>query len=75
MTPPHATVPVLDVQFRVDDADLHFFSVVSTIGTPIDVTTQELRIEQFFPSDDATRAAWPAVRGRHCACVTCGSFA
>ena len=31
-------------------------------GTPIDVTTQELRIEQFFPSDDATRAVWPDVR-------------
>jgi transcriptional regulator with XRE-family HTH domain len=57
-----ATVPVLDVEFRIDDANLHFFSVVSTIGTPIDVTTQELRIEQFFPSDDATRAVWPAVR-------------
>jgi hypothetical protein len=32
--------------------------VVSTIGTPLDVTAQELRVEAFFPSDDATRAAW-----------------
>jgi hypothetical protein len=34
-----------------------FFSVVSTIGTPIDVTTQELRLEA-FPSDEKTRLAW-----------------
>jgi hypothetical protein len=34
------------------------FSVVSTLGTPIDVTSQELRLESFFPSDDATRDAW-----------------
>jgi hypothetical protein len=26
--------------------------VVSTIGTPIDVTAQELRVEVFFPADD-----------------------
>jgi transcriptional regulator with XRE-family HTH domain len=45
------TVPVLDVRFRFDGEDLSFFSVVSTIGTPIDVTAQELRLEAFFPSD------------------------
>ena len=28
---------------------LRFFSVVSTIGAPIDVTAQELRVEAFFP--------------------------
>lgn len=52
------TVPVVDVRFAVDDVTLDLFSVVSTIGTPIDVTAQELRVEAFFPADDATRAAW-----------------
>jgi hypothetical protein len=27
------------------------------LGTPHDVTVQELRIESFFPGDDATAAA------------------
>lgn len=52
------TVPVLDVQCSFQSRQLNFFSVVSTIGTPLDVTAQELRLEAFFPVDDATRAAW-----------------
>jgi transcriptional regulator with XRE-family HTH domain len=55
--------PVLDVEFAVDGLDLRFFSVVSTIGTPIDVTAQELRLEAFFPSAAATRAAWSTLTG------------
>ena len=50
--------PVLDLQFRVGGQQLGFFSLVSTIGTPIDVTTQELRVEAFFPSDEQTGQAW-----------------
>ena len=30
------------------------FSTLTMLGSPADVTTQELRIEQFFPADDAT---------------------
>lgn len=54
--------PVIDVQFEVGDDVLSLFSVVSTVGTPVDVTAQELRIEAFFPSDDATRHAWSRLR-------------
>jgi transcriptional regulator with XRE-family HTH domain len=50
--------PVVDLHFDVDGTDLRFFSVVSTIGTPIDVTAQELRVEAFFPADDETRGSW-----------------
>jgi transcriptional regulator with XRE-family HTH domain len=53
-----ALVPVVDLRFDVDGVELSFFSVVSTIGTPIDVTAQELRVEAFFPSDDVTRERW-----------------
>lgn len=57
-----ATVgPVIDVCFDVDGTRLSFLSVVSTIGSPIDVTAQELRVESFFPADDATREAWPSL--------------
>jgi transcriptional regulator with XRE-family HTH domain len=63
-------VPVVDVSFALEGRALDFFSVVSTIGTPVDVTAQELRVEAFFPSDEATGSAWrrlasgPAARGR-----------
>jgi len=30
------------------------FALLTTIGTPLDVTTQELTIESFFPANDAT---------------------
>jgi transcriptional regulator with XRE-family HTH domain len=53
-----STAPVVDLHFDVDGTGLRFFSVVSTIGTPIDVTAQELRVEAFFPADDSTRARW-----------------
>jgi transcriptional regulator with XRE-family HTH domain len=55
---PAPAVPVLDVRFELDGVEIDLFSVVSTIGTPIDVTAQELRVEAFFPADDATREAW-----------------
>jgi transcriptional regulator with XRE-family HTH domain len=51
-------VPVIDVRFAFETKDLSFFSVVSTIGTPTDITAQELRLEAFFPSDEATRTTW-----------------
>jgi transcriptional regulator with XRE-family HTH domain len=57
-TPP----PVLDLQFELGEERLSFFSVVSTIGTPIDVTTQELRVEAFFASDEQTTDAWLRIR-------------
>jgi len=52
------TAPVVDLQFDLDGEVLSFFSVVSTIGTPVDVTAQEIRVEAFFPSDDATTTTW-----------------
>lgn len=59
---PEATAPaapVIDVRFALDGMPrLSFFSVVSTLGTPTDVTAQELRLEAFFPSDEDSRRAW-----------------
>ena len=55
---PRSTGPVIDVELDVDGRRLRFFSVVSTIGTPADVTAQELRVETFFPADEATAGAW-----------------
>ena len=51
-------VPVVDVRFTYRDSSLSWFSLVSTVGTPIDITAQELRLEAFFPSDDDTATRW-----------------
>ena len=46
--------PVLPMHFRKDGVSLRLFTTIATLGTPQDVTLQELRIECFFPMDTAT---------------------
>ena len=48
---------------RTETFELRLFSTIMTLGTPRDVTLQELRIETFFPADAASEAAWRAVIG------------
>lgn len=55
-------LPVLPLELRLGDVSLSLFSVISTFGTPQDVTTDELRIEAFYPTDEATRAFFHAQR-------------
>lgn len=50
-------LPLVPVAFARDDHRFDFFSTVTTLGTPQDITLQEIRIECFFPSDAATEAA------------------
>jgi transcriptional regulator with XRE-family HTH domain len=47
-------LPFYPVGFRKDALRLSFFSMVTTVGSPLDITAQELRIEAFFPADDET---------------------
>jgi transcriptional regulator with XRE-family HTH domain len=49
-----AAGPVLAMQFRKGDISLQLFTTIATLGTPRDITLQELRIECFFPADDDT---------------------
>ena len=58
MLPTPSTVDelVLPVQLRKDGVEIRTFSTIMTLGTPQDVTLQELRIESFFPMDEATAA-------------------
>jgi transcriptional regulator with XRE-family HTH domain len=51
-------VPVVDIQFRFRGATLRWFSIISTIGTPVDITAQELRLETFVPFDGETATRW-----------------
>ena len=46
--------PVLVIHFRKGQTSLRLFTIIATLGTPQDVTVQELRIECFFPADAAT---------------------
>lgn len=50
------SVPVIPICFRKGKLAFDYFSAVTTLGTPQDVTLQELRIEAFFPADAATEA-------------------
>jgi hypothetical protein len=42
--------------FRKGEVSLELFTAIATLGTPQDVTLQELRIESFFPMGDDTAA-------------------
>jgi len=42
---------------------LSFFSTLATLGTPLDVTLEELRIESLFPADEATETKIQAFAG------------
>jgi transcriptional regulator with XRE-family HTH domain len=46
--------PVLPIEFRRGETSLRLFTTIATLGTPRDVTLQEVRIEFFFPMDEAS---------------------
>lgn len=47
-------LPVLPLELNIGGLELSLFSVISTFGTPQDITTDELRIEAFYPANGAT---------------------
>ena len=47
--------PMVYVDFELAGIKIKFFSTLTSFGTPIDITAQELVIEQYYPADDATR--------------------
>ena len=58
-----AITPVLPMHFRKGNTTLRLFTTIATLGTPQDITLQELRVECFFPMDDETNnvlRAWCA---------------
>ena len=61
---------VLPMHFRKGSTRLALFTAIATLGTPRDVTAQELRVESFFPTDDETAAvlrAWGTPQTRRTA--------
>jgi transcriptional regulator with XRE-family HTH domain len=53
---PVVNAVALPIHIRRGDQELRYFTTLTTLGTPLDVTAQELRLEGFFPTDDPTDA-------------------
>lgn len=51
------TTPFLAIDMSKDDTHFRFFTTLTTLGTPYDITLHEMRVESFFPADDATDVA------------------
>ncbi|KAI9135183.1 helix-turn-helix domain-containing protein [Acaryochloris sp. CCMEE 5410] len=47
-------LPVLPLELDIKGLELSLFSIIATFGTPQDITTDELRIETFYPTDAKT---------------------
>jgi hypothetical protein len=56
--------PVLTLDYIVGGKSLSVFTTIATLGTPQDVTLQEVRIECFFPADDRSDALFKSLAAR-----------
>lgn len=55
--------PLAPVILRTPLGELRLLSAITQFGTSEDVTVRDLRLELFFPADDATRAAIATLAG------------
>ena len=62
--PADTQAPVLPMLFQQRDISLGMFTTIATLGTPRDVTLQEVRIECFFPTDETTAHLFHQWAGR-----------
>ncbi|WEF32183.1 helix-turn-helix transcriptional regulator [Pseudoduganella chitinolytica] len=58
-------LPFLPLTLRKGDVTLNLFTTITTLGTPHDVTVHELRLESFFPADEASAAWFRALAGKY----------
>jgi transcriptional regulator with XRE-family HTH domain len=56
--PEESQSPVLPIHFGRNGTSLRLFTTIATLGTPRDVTLEEIRIEFFFPMDQPTAQAF-----------------
>jgi transcriptional regulator with XRE-family HTH domain len=57
--------PVLTLDYIVGGKSLSVFTTIATLGTPQDVTLQEVRIECFFPADDRSDALFKSLAAKN----------
>lgn len=55
--PGRTAPPILGVHLRSPTLDVRLFTMLTSIGTPLDVTAEEIHIESYFPADDESEAA------------------
>jgi transcriptional regulator with XRE-family HTH domain len=48
--------PTLVARFRRDGVRLGLFTIIATVGAPLDAALQDVRVEFFFPADPVTEA-------------------
>jgi transcription regulator MmyB-like protein len=60
-SPGKSAAPFLPVHLRSPTLELRLFTMLTSIGTPLDVTAEELHVETYFPADDASDAAIRAI--------------
>jgi transcriptional regulator with XRE-family HTH domain len=60
-SPGKTAAPFLPVHLRSPSLELRLFTMLTSIGTPLDVTAEELHVETYFPADDASDAAIRAI--------------
>lgn len=58
-------LPVMPLELTINGLQLSLFSVISTFGTPQDITTDELRIEAFYPATPQTKAFFRQAQSGH----------
>jgi transcriptional regulator with XRE-family HTH domain len=63
LDPLRSALPVLPTELAMGGRVLRLFSMMTTFGTPLDVTTDEVRVESFFPADAASEALLRALAG------------
>jgi transcriptional regulator with XRE-family HTH domain len=56
--------PVLTLDYIVGGKSLSVFTTIATLGTPQDITLQEVRIECFFPADERSDALFKSLAAK-----------
>ena len=56
--------PILTLDFKIGGKLLSIFTTIATLGTPQDITLQEIRIESFFPADDRSDALFKSLAAK-----------
>ena len=54
--PGRSAAPFIPIHLRSDQLEVKLFTMMTSIGTPLDVTAEEIHIEAYFPADDASEA-------------------
>ena len=52
--PPAQSAPVMTMKLQMGDLRFDFFSTFTSLAMPTDAALQKLKIESFFPADEAT---------------------